>query len=177
MSKQKTDYMLFGVSVLSFLMLAVSFLLMPIESENTQDKISATALVAGVMFWVSIVIGVATQVVLSARRKKWYSENRIKTDKKEQKIGLISFFKNIYSIIADIASAISLIGLVVAMIVTHSTGYICYVFVSAFIFSFSMHCILNGKVFYFVTNQNKLLYLKEYVKRSEIKGKEEKSNG
>lgn len=177
MSKQKTEYILFGVSVLSFLMLAVSFLLMPIESETTQDKISVIALIAGVMFWVSIFIGLATQVILSVRRKKWYSANRIKADKKEQKTGLISFFRNKYAIIADIASAISLIGLVVAMIVTHSTGYICYVFVSAFIFSFSMHCILNGKVFYFVTNQNKLLYMKEYVKRSEIKGKEEKDNG
>lgn len=157
MNRKKVDSIWLGISVFCFLLLAISFLLMPFGTTATADKISAVTLISGIVFWASIVLGIVAQCVLSSRRKAWYSKNRIKKSRVKQKIGLISFFKNTYAAIADIGLALSLTGLIAVLIVTQGTGYVCYVFISLFVFSFSMHCILNGKNYYYVINQDKML--------------------
>lgn len=157
MSRKSVDTIWLGLSIFFFLMFAVSFLLMPLGSETPTENISAYTMVAGLMFWISIIMGIVTQCVLAHRRRSWYVIHRIRKVRATQKVGLISFFKNSYAVVADVVTILSLIGLVIAMIATQGTGYICYVLVSLFVFSFSMHCILNGKVFYHIINQNKML--------------------
>lgn len=157
MSRKSVDTIWLGLSIFFFLMFSVSFLLMPLGSESPTENISAYTMVAGLMFWISIIMGIATQCVLAHRRRSWYVIHRIRKVRATQKVGLISFFKNSYATVADAVTILSLIGLVIAMIATQGTGYICYVLVSLFVFSFSMHCILNGKVFYHIINQNKML--------------------
>lgn len=157
MSRKSVDTIWLGLSIFFFLMFAVSFLLMPLGSETPTENISAYTMVAGLVFWISIIMGIVTQCVLAHRRRSWYVIHRIRKVRATQKVGLISFFKNSYAIVADVVTILSLIGLVIAMIATQGTGYVCYVLVSLFVFSFSMHCILNGKVFYHIINQNKML--------------------
>lgn len=157
MSRKSVDTIWFGLSIFFFLMFAVSFLLMPLGSETPTENISVYTMVAGLMFWLSIIMGIVTQCVLAHRRRSWYVIHRIRKARASQKIGLISFFKNAYAIVADVVTILSLIGLVIAMVATQGSGYICYVLVSLFVFSFSLHCILNGKVFYHVINQNRML--------------------
>ena len=157
MSRKSVDTIWLGLSIFFFLMLSISFLLMPLGSETPTENISAYTMIAGLMFWISIIMGIVTQCVLAHRRRSWHVIHRIRKVRATQKVGLISFFKNSYATVADAVTILSLIGLVIAMIATQGTGYICYVLVSLFVFSFSMHCILNGKVFYHIINQNKML--------------------
>ena len=157
MNKKRTDVVWLGVSVFFFLMLSISFLLMPIEGGNPEKSLSGYGLAAGAMFWLSIIMMIVTQSVLARRRKSWCTAHRIRKSKMPQKIGLISFFKNGYAIIADVVTVISLAGFIIAMFATQGTGYICYVFASLFVFSFSMHCVLNGKVYYYIVNKDKML--------------------
>ena len=157
MSRKQVDTIWLGLSIFFFLMLSISFLLMSLGSETPTESISAYTMVAGLMFWISIIMGIVTQCVLAHRRRSWYVIYRIRKVRATQKIGFVSFFKNSYATVADAVTILSLIGLVIAMIATQGTGYICYVLVSLFVFSFSMHCILNGKVFYHIINQNKML--------------------
>ena len=156
MSRKQVDTIWLGLSIFFFLMFAVSFLLMPLGSETPTESISVYTMVAGLMFWISIIMEIVTQCVLAHRRRSWYVIHRIRKVRATQKIGLVSFFKNSYATIADVVTILSLIGLVIAMIATQGTGYICYVLVSLLVFSFSMHCILNGKVFCHIINQNKM---------------------
>lgn len=172
MNRKQVDTIWLGFSILSFLMLSVSFLLMPLGSEILTENLSTYTLVAGLMFWSSIIMGIATQCVLAYRRRSWYVIHRIRKVRVTQKVGLVSFFKNAYATVADVVAILSLIGLVIVTIATQGTGYICYVLVSAFVFSFSMHCILNGKGFYYITNQDKLLQAIE--KNERISPKERK---
>ncbi len=157
MRRKQVDLIWLVGSIVSFLLLAISFLLMSIESGNTSDSISVITIVSGAIFWVSIILGIVTQCVLTNRRKKWYAENRVSQSEIKQRIGLISFFKSKYAAVADIITAISLIGFIIAVFVTQGTGVVCYVFLAVFVFSFSLHCILNGKNFYYVLNQERLL--------------------
>ena len=157
MSKKQVDFIWLGLSILFFFMLAISFLLMPFGNVTPDETISAYTLSAGLMFWLSIAMGVVTQCVLAYRRRTWYASHRSKKIRIQQKIGFVTFFSNIYATIADIVSILSLLGFVISMFATQGTGYICYVFISLLVFSFSMHCILNGKGFYHIINQDKLL--------------------
>ena len=156
MNRKQVDGIWLGISIFSFLLLSISFLLMPLGSELPSERISGYTLVSGLMFWISIIVGIAAQCVLAHRRKAWFEIHRVRKVKATQRIGLISFFKNAYAAIADIVAIVSLIGLIIAMVVTQGIGYICYVLIALFTFSFSMHCILNGRIYHYVINQNKL---------------------
>ncbi len=156
MKSKKVDYIWLFASIVSFLLLSVSFLLMPIESENTTEGISLITMVAGVMFWLSIICGIVTQAILSHKVKSWLASNRVRRGRIVKNIGVISFFQNPFAIVADIATVIGLVGLIIAVLLTHGIGYACYIFLSLFVFSFSMHCILNGKNFYVIENKTKI---------------------
>lgn len=159
MNRKKIDILLFGLWILFFFSLAASFLLMPLNGTSQVGNISLYTLISGLMFWISIVMIIVIQRVLNYRRRRWYVINRIRKARSLRKNGLISFFQNIPAIIADIAMILSFIGLIVAMIATQGTGYICFVFISVFVFSFCMHCALNGKIYHHIINQDELLQL------------------
>lgn len=150
---KKIDWILLFISLISFLLTATSFLLMPMETDN-----SLFTVVCGVIFWLFLIIGIVLQVVLASRRRKWYTSNRIRRSRNKAKsVGIISFFQNIPAIISDIVMGLSVIGLVISVSVTDGTGYICYVCIAVLIFSFSAHCVFNGKIYHHIINCDKEL--------------------
>lgn len=152
MKYEKTNKIVLIISIICFFLFGVSFLLMPIDSENNIGEMTFFSYLSGVMFWVSLIGGIATQIYLGRKNKREIKKNK----NISKKAGVICVFSNIYAMIADIAAVVSLIGFVISMIVTDSTGYICYVFIGLFVFSFSLHCICNGKVFKYITNAKDL---------------------
>lgn len=134
--RKKINISLFVISIIGFLLLSVSFLLMPLNNELSKPNF-----LAGILFWLSCVIGVVPQILLSLR---------INHNNSRHGIGLLKFFQNPYAIISDIAFVISVIGLIVAMVLTDGTGYLCYVFISMTVFFFAMHCIFNGKNYFYI---------------------------
>ena len=177
MNRKQVDSIWLGVSIFFFFMLAVSFLLMPLESETPTESLSIYTLVAGLMFWISIMMGIVTQCVLAHRRKSWHTIHRIKKARLSQRVGIISFFQNTYAAVADVFTILSILGLIIAMIVTQGMGYVCYILVCLFVFSFSMHCILNGKIFYYIINQDKILKTIEKERINSVKKERKERNG
>lgn len=153
MDRKRIDLLWLAVSIVSYLLMAVMFLLMPIDNMVPSLKDSRIIVIVGIGFWVFLILGIAAQVILSGRRKAWYRTQHINEKRSSvRRVGLISFFSNKIAVVADIAMVISLIGLVASVIITKATGYTCYVFLAIFSFSFCLHCILNGKVYYHVTH-------------------------
>ncbi len=175
MKKDKKDYIWLAASVMSFLLLAVSFLLMPLEVTNTLDGFSIINYLAGIIFWLSIILIIITQIVAAKRRKKWLNSNGIKKVSSLKTPGIISFFRNIYGVVADIMALISLIGFIAFFFITNGTGYICYVFIALFIFSFGMHCIFNGKSFFVITNKDKIMQILQKERTNQSQNRKEKS--
>lgn len=106
------------------------------------------AIVISTVFWAGLLIGVVINFVIKS-----------KFSLPSGKSGIIRFFANKYAKIFDILFVIALI-LSIVVIVTKTELSIGSTAIALCIFSFEMHCVLNGKCF------NKLL-----------KGKEEKING
>ncbi len=150
----RKDYIILWISIISFLLMAMSFILMPFEF--TSEKLKLLNLISGIMFWLFLVVGIITQIMLTQQRKRWLIRHHLKRHRIKKRMGLVSFFQNMPGCIADIVSVVSLIALIVTAILTDVSGFMCYIFLALFVFSFSMHCILNGKNYYFITNKQKI---------------------
>ena len=148
--KLKKELIWLSISIAGFAILSVSFLLMPVESHAVISKI------AGLMFWLGLVIGIMFQILLARHKKIGMTKNRIQRLANQRiKPGIFSLFKNPMTIVFDLLMAIGLVGLISSMILTKGMGYICYMFISITVFSFSMHCIFNGRIYIYISNKEK----------------------
>ena len=71
-------------------------------------------------------------------------------------LGLISFFQNKKAKVFDVLAGVTLAGVAISIILTDARGYVCYVFIALFTFSFCAHCIYNGKNYYFIKNKESI---------------------
>lgn len=170
MQRRKQDIILLCVSIGSFYLMALSFLLMPLKLPEIEPRI--LNIISGTMFWGFLIIGIVMQVILAQRRKIWIRRNHLQRNRNflHSKVGIIAFAQNVFGRIADVIFGLSLIALIIALILTGSAGYVCYIALAVFIFAFCLHCILNGKIFYYVQNQDKILSAKR--KRTTIETRE-----
>ena len=142
MQQRTIDWIFLGISIGCFLCMCVSFLLMPIEK---------IGILPGLMFWLGLALGSAFQVVLAFRYKARPGTPAAGQQTKTKRIGLISFSSNVPAMIADGTMAAGAVATALAFVMTKGYGYVCYIFIALTIFSFCMHCVLNGKVYFFLT--------------------------
>lgn len=160
MKQNKTDRLLLGISVGGFALLSVSFVLMPVE---------VLGAVPGLLFWAGLIVGVVLQFVLEARRNSLFAKYRVKRETMQKaRNGLLSFGSNPPAMAADISLAVSAVATILAFAITKGTGYLCYVCLSFLVFSFCMHCILNGRIYIFVKNNNKVRQALELKKANSM---------
>lgn len=149
MSSVKKEIVALTISIISFFLLAASFLFMPLENKQLQ-------IMAGVMFWLFLILGIGSQVLLAILFKQACAKNKEWRIQKHR-IGIFVIGKNKLSIAADIVLLTSALTFAVLMFLTRGTGYISYIVLTILVFSFCMHCILNGKVYYYICERAKRL--------------------
>lgn len=147
MSSVKKEIVILIISIISYFLLAASFLFMPLDNKQLQ-------IMAGVMFWLFLILGIVSQVLLAIWFRQACSENK-EWCMQKQRVGIFAIGKNKFSVAADIVLLISAVTFVVLMIFTRGTGYISYIVLTILVFSFSMHCVLNGKVYYYICERAK----------------------
>ncbi len=148
MAGNRREKALLWASVMSFLLMSATFLLMPLEEETVYT---------GILFWVTFLIGIGTQIALDVLRKKFFKKNRVNYRKNQKKFcGAFTFFSNLPAKIADIALPLSAVGLGLSLWLTRSMGYVCYVFLSLTVFALTMHCVFNGRNYFFALNKPKI---------------------
>lgn len=174
MKKLVKDYILFFVSITSFLLFSLSFLLMGLsDSAATGIK----SMIPGIMFWLFLIAGIVIQIILIVRRKKRIIRERTYSIEKPKNVGIVSFFQNYPALIADCVFFICLISLVFVFIY-NPNGLIGYVILSIGAFSFCMHCIFNGRVYNHIVNHKKILFARDKKREKPIeKGVKEDVKG
>ena len=161
MKQNKADRLLLGISIGGFVVLAISFMLMPVEG---------LGFVPGILFWGGLLTGVVLQIVLETRRSSLFARYNVKREQMQKaRNGLMSFGSNRLASVADGCMIVSVVATILAFILTKGTGYLCYVCLSVLVFSFCMHCILNGRIYIFVKNQNKVRQVLEQKKANSMK--------
>ena len=95
----------------------------------------------GALFWIGLIGLVAVVILINYKRRQSRGFKSVKNGKK--KIGLINFFQNNYATVADVLMFISLLAVIILEWVARIQSIAISVF-GVFIFSFNMHCLLNG---------------------------------
>ena len=142
MSRKKDEAWMI-ISIGSFVVMSISFLLMPINM--TVKRYGIIEYVPGLVFWVGLVTGIIGQIVLIVRCRKRIMRHKAKENRGHiRRIGLFYFFQNVPAIIVDLSLVISLTGVIISTNVTQGMSYICYIFLSVCTLAFCLHCIFNG---------------------------------
>lgn len=149
MNRRKADMRLLRISLGAFGLMSASFLLM-MPQFKTEEAWQLTSILAGVCFWLSLLVGIALQLRLWTRCRKHYKTHR-QAGKPVKWIGAVCFFRNPAAAAADIALAVSLAALGLSLWLTNGSGAICFLFFSATMFAFCAHCVYNGRSYYFIT--------------------------
>lgn len=104
----------------------------------------------GALFWIALIgtIAAAIKINTSRRRSPVFSSNYPGL----KKLALIHFFQNKKAFLADLVMFTSLIAFVIGRFLVWNT-IVLFVFISAFVFSFGMHCILNGINYIYIHQQ------------------------
>lgn len=121
-------------------LLAISVCLMPIGS-NLKEQTTIIMYVSGVAFWIGLIGTIFMAVKINNSRKKSYRFNERFGDHKQ--LGVIHFLQNTEAIIADIAMFVSIVAFIIAKIWISEIS-VSFILLAVFIFSFGMHCMLNG---------------------------------
>ena len=156
MKAKKTDKILLGTSVTGFVLTSFSFLL--VYAEGLQ-------FLPGILFWGGLLLGTVCQLILAMRRRRFFAFYGVPLKKMQKPhCGLLTFGSNRGAVIADYSLLASIVALVVACILTKGTGYFCCIFLTTTVLSLSLHCILNGRIYFHVKNQAKLRQMLERKK-------------
>lgn len=170
MEEDKTDLFLFVSYVLSFFIVSFSFLLISVETEKMINGISVTSFGAGITFWLFSVIAFIVHIVLSVRRRRFLSKNKINQTEEVKRPGILVFFKNKLAIAVDVILIACIAVCIAVLLVTGGTGFLSYVMVAALLFSVCMHSVFNGKIYTYVFTADRILETHE--KKSTKKGKD-----
>ncbi len=160
MKQSKTDRVFLSLSMGGFLLMSVSFLLMPIDN---------LSILPGLLFWGGLITGVAFQIILEERRRAFFAKYNVKREKMQKpRNGFLTFGSNQIALIADYIFIAGVIATIIAFIFTKGSGYLCYVCIAIMLFSFCLHCIFNGRNYFHANNQKKVRQVLEQKKATTI---------
>lgn len=128
------------LSTVGYAVMAGSILLMPKP---------ALGILPGILFWLGFLIGLAGQILLTRMRVKASPERRTK----RKLPGVLVFFSGRAAGVVDAALLLLSAATTIVMVCADDDFYGCFVLLAATVFAFSMHCIINGKNYLFVTEQ------------------------
>lgn len=137
----KNNKRLLFIAIISFFLLSVSILLMPIASDKAQSGEIGMRYILGGGFWIFILIGYITTISLHIKA------NKITDTKVNYKTGVFVFFTNRLATIADTSFVLSTILLLIARFTIDSSNYVICILLSLLILSFHMHIIFNSKIY------------------------------
>ncbi len=146
MKQKAVPKILFFVLIAFMFLFAASFLVMPVASKRSLEGKPTLLLWNGIWFWTTGLSSLILFGIVNQGRKKQLKGRK---NLKNRKMGIICFFSNTWAKAADGAFVVSLIGLV-AFMGLFPQSYMVFVFAFICVFTFLMHCILNGENFKYI---------------------------
>lgn len=141
MSLKKRWYIRLVLYMVFLLIWSVAVLVMPIASAQ-KEVTKIPMYISGGCFWFGLIGTITMAVNINLlRRKNATAKNKHPEGKQ---LGILSFFRNKWAKIADIVMFASGIGFATVKLWINNI-YLLFILAAIFLFSFGMHCMLNGK--------------------------------
>ena len=128
----------FGLYLLFLAIISVSIILMPFTVDNNAI---IPIWLSGSLFWIGLLGVIVTVIMINKGRKKDTSFR--KKQKGSKQFGLIHFFQNKLAIVFDTIMFSAIICFILFSL-TVNINLLQFICLSVFVFSFGMHCMLNG---------------------------------
>lgn len=138
--------------IMSLICLAVSsFSILGVVNASFDENYGskAAAITVAVAFWAGLIIGYALLIKLNInRRASAVKIGRFKTGGCQ--FGIFKFFRNKEATVADIVMMLSLISFIIFRILDDVSVYLDLTVIALLIYSFHLHCILNGQNYRYI---------------------------
>lgn len=140
---------LLRISIGGFALLALSF--------PAMQLLRSLSFLPGMMFWLGLITGVTGQILLERCRKSFFAAYKVSI-KKYQKVrcGMLSLFSNPAAKAADIALGFCVFLAILLWLFPMKKLDLRYILLALTVFSFCMHCVLNGRNYLFAHNKNRV---------------------
>lgn len=133
-------------SVMSFLISALSFILIPFSNFEGTKLQKAIAYMVGFIFWIGLIVGlILTHYLGKIRQKHNYRKYVLP--------GILCFFKNKKSKYIDILMIISAIAFIIVKTSFSSEILVLSITLSLLVFSVYIHSVLNGNNYAFAVKK------------------------
>ncbi len=139
---------LFALNIVFLASLSLSFAFMPFSTREGSSK--SLVMATGLLFWLGLLGTIFFALLINHFRRSDAAFN--KAAKKYRRFGLTHFFQTFPGMIFDIILILTTIAFVVIVAMNLSLS-IKFILISVIIFSFGMHCMLNGINFVYVMNK------------------------
>ena len=136
--------------ILSLAVWSASVAFMPLTN-GLKEKTALPMILNGLVFWLSLFGTAGTAFFIDRQRRMELASQKARIRKH---LGLISFFRNPEAALFDILLFASVIGFILAEWIFHSIP-VSFLFLAAFLFSFGMHCLLNGTNYQYIHYRTK----------------------
>ena len=137
----------FQKSVISFSLLALSFALMPVPYlfDGVMQRICF--IFNGLLFWASLISGTVSSVKSSRIAAALYRDEPEAAKVRALAPGLFRFFPNRTASVFDLLLLADIAAAVAAAILKPKSTAAVFIIISIAVFSLSMHCLFNGKIY------------------------------
>lgn len=136
---------LLGICI-SFGLSTAALLCIPFLGPSYASQLPTSYLITGLLFWLGV-IGQAVFYLLAALQKKKYVSLLENDAYVEGPFGIIGLFRNSEAKIADIALAVSVLWLILAILCKWNGSWQVMLPVTAFYLSLQLHSLLNGRIY------------------------------
>lgn len=126
---------LWFVQIGTFFISSLAILLSYFASYESTKLVLAYSIIVGIIFWTTLITGIALIFVIG---------RNFATEGKKQKVGVVRFFSNKFALWCDIVMLVFL-ALTLIVCILKVESFWGSIVLAIFVFSFEMHCVLNGK--------------------------------
>ena len=133
-------------SVISFLISALSFILIPFSNFEGTKLQKALAYMVGFIFWIGLIVGlILTHYLGKIREKHNYRKYFLQ--------GILCFFKNKKSRFIDFLMIVSAIAFIIVKTLFSNEILVLSITLSLLVFSVYIHSVLNGNNYAFAVKK------------------------
>lgn len=151
----------FAVSLAGYLLACLAVTVILAQGTKWSFRISSVQILWGALFWAGILTGTLFLILCVNCRKQFFGTG--KNDKNDMLPGVLCFYGNKPAYVIDTALFLSAAVLAVLTVLKAGSTGLRTVFASLTLFSFTLHCFVNGNIFHFVISYTEYI-LKEQKK-------------
>lgn len=138
---------LFWSSIACFVLMSVTFLIMPIASSTATYTDRRVLFLVGADFWVSALAGYIL-VAVANRDRKWFLIHKAGEDvRMDCRCGLLTFFSNTIATIFDSILFTSIGVAIITVFTEWKKGFLPYVLLFLITLSLNLHAMFNGRIY------------------------------